>query len=119
KKSRGRKVPVTQEFGAVEGSDSAQVTTLPSIPYGIKKAGAPQKNKRRYVCTFEGCGKCFVRGEHLKRHVKSLHLCEKPHECTFPGCTKSFSRKDNLKQHINIFHPDFQLPCGTQRDSSA
>ncbi|KAK0207326.1 hypothetical protein EDD18DRAFT_1042304, partial [Armillaria luteobubalina] len=60
------------------------------------------KNKRRYVCTYEGCGKCFVRGEHLKRHVKSLHLCEKPHQCPHEGCNKSFSRKDNLKQHMGI-----------------
>jgi uncharacterized Zn-finger protein len=36
---------------------------------GIKKSSG----ERRYVCTADGCGKCFVRGEHLKRHVRSLH----------------------------------------------
>ncbi|KAK0488437.1 hypothetical protein IW261DRAFT_1326248 [Armillaria novae-zelandiae] len=104
KKSRGRKVPVAPEFRQDDQADAESHTILPSIPFGVKKAGAPNKNKRRYVCTYEGCGKCFVRGEHLKRHVKSLHLCEKPHQCPHGGCNKSFSRKDNLKQHMGIFH---------------
>lgn len=32
---------------------------------------------RSYVCTVLGCGKCFVRGEHLKRHIRSIHTHEK------------------------------------------
>ncbi|KAF9264040.1 hypothetical protein L218DRAFT_863906 [Marasmius fiardii PR-910] len=59
KKSRGRKVPVSRE--EVETPlDSAKLS-----------------GERRYVCTVDGCGKCFVRGEHLKRHVRSLHTWEK------------------------------------------
>ncbi|KAJ4470247.1 hypothetical protein J3R30DRAFT_3301682, partial [Lentinula aciculospora] len=57
---------------------------------------------RRYVCTAPGCGKCFVRGEHLKRHVRSLHMQDKPHVCPHPGCNKSFSRRDNLGQHARV-----------------
>ncbi|KAE9383205.1 hypothetical protein BT96DRAFT_1038721, partial [Gymnopus androsaceus JB14] len=63
---------------------------------GIKKSNGD----RRYVCTAAGCGKCFVRGEHLKRHVRSLHTWENvTHKCPHPGCNKSFSRRDNLGQH--------------------
>lgn len=40
---------------------------------GIKKANGD----RKYVCTAVGCGKCFIRGEHLKRHVRSLHTWDK------------------------------------------
>ncbi|KAG7093250.1 hypothetical protein E1B28_006936 [Marasmius oreades] len=65
---------------------------------GIKKLSG----ERRYVCTVDGCGKCFVRGEHLKRHVRSLHTWEKPHKCPHPGCGKSFSRRDNLGQHVRV-----------------
>ncbi|KAF9072354.1 hypothetical protein BDP27DRAFT_1290614, partial [Rhodocollybia butyracea] len=83
KKSRGRKVPVDE--GAV-------------VSGGIKKA----TGNRRYVCTATGCGKCFVRGEHLKRHVRSLHTWDKPHKCPHPGCNKSFSRRDNLGQHVRV-----------------
>ncbi|KAJ3893904.1 hypothetical protein GG344DRAFT_23211, partial [Lentinula edodes] len=57
---------------------------------------------RRYVCTAPECGKCFVRGEHLKRHVRSLHSWEKPHKCLHPGCNKTFSRRDNLGQHARV-----------------
>lgn len=30
-----------------------------------------------YVCKVEECGKCFSRGEHLKRHIRSIHTHEK------------------------------------------
>lgn len=55
KKSRGRRVP-TQE--------SNRITT-------------DQKETRLYICRVEGCGKCFHRGEHLKRHIRSIHTHEK------------------------------------------
>lgn len=29
------------------------------------------------MCEVNGCGKCFARGEHLKRHVRSIHTNEK------------------------------------------
>ena len=42
---------------------------------------APDENTttttRSYICTLSGCGKCFVRGEHLKRHVRSIHTHDK------------------------------------------
>jgi hypothetical protein len=56
KKSRGRRVP-----------------TAPVI---IAQGGV-QKNMRMYRCTVDGCYKCFARGEHLKRHVRSIHTNEK------------------------------------------
>lgn len=59
KKSRGRRVP-TQEATVIQG----------------QVQGEP-KDKRMYVCKVEGCGKCFHRGEHLKRHIRSIHTHEK------------------------------------------
>lgn len=61
-----------------------------------------QASARAYICKVEGCGKAFRRGEHLKRHVRSLHTHEKPERCTYPGCNKEFSRKDNMQQHLKI-----------------
>jgi len=55
KKSRGRRVP-----------------TKPTA----EKDGT-QKANRLYVCKVEDCGKCFNRGEHLKRHIRSIHTHEK------------------------------------------
>ncbi|KAJ6472031.1 hypothetical protein C8R45DRAFT_1164800 [Mycena sanguinolenta] len=85
KKSRGRHVP-------------------PVAPTTIAAAGAgaDAAQERGYVCTVEGCGKGFVRGEHLKRHVRSIHTYEKPFVCPHAGCGKAFSRRDNLAQHARV-----------------
>ena len=81
-----------------------------------------------YMCKVPGCGKCFARGEHLKRHVRSIHtnekrarpflcslglcspgLCYVAHKCPFPGCGKDFSRHDNLGQHMRV-HKNYASP---------
>lgn len=59
-----------------------------------------------YLCEGDGCGKVFARGEHLKRHVRSIHTYEKPHKCLYPGCGKDFSQYDNLGQHMRV-HKDY------------
>ncbi|KAG8219334.1 hypothetical protein J3R82DRAFT_217 [Butyriboletus roseoflavus] len=88
KKSRGRRVPTVS--GASVGRSSRDAAL-----------GA-----RIYLCDVSGCGKCFARGEHLKRHIRSIHTYEKPHKCPYPGCGKEFSRHDNLGQHMKV-HKDF------------
>ena len=62
KKSRGRRVPTAPVFMV---------------------QGGVQKNMRMYRCTVDGCHKCFARGEHLKRHVRSIHTNEKREYFTF------------------------------------
>jgi uncharacterized Zn-finger protein len=90
---------------------------------GKKRQSAGGKSARMYLCDVEGCGKCFARGEHLKRHVRSIHTYEKrkafcdypaahltcgfaAHKCPYPGCGKDFSRHDNLGQHMRV-HKDY------------
>ncbi|KAF8641105.1 hypothetical protein AX17_000748 [Amanita inopinata Kibby_2008] len=80
KKSRGRRVPTTSS---------------PELSGDVKEG-------RLYVCKVEGCGKCFHRGEHLKRHIRSIHTHEKPFKCTYPLCEKLFNRHDNLLQHLKV-----------------
>ncbi|THU93604.1 hypothetical protein K435DRAFT_669959, partial [Dendrothele bispora CBS 962.96] len=87
KKSRGRRVPVR--------------VVDPSSPTTTVETNG-DLDKRSYVCSVEGCGKCFHRGEHLKRHIRSIHTHEKPFKCTFPSCDKHFNRHDNLLQHIKV-----------------
>ncbi|KAJ7290025.1 hypothetical protein C8J57DRAFT_1045273, partial [Mycena rebaudengoi] len=61
---------------------------------------------RMYTCKVPGCDKCFAHGEHLKRHVRSIHTYEKPHNGPHPGCGNAFSRHDNLGRHMRV-HKDF------------
>ncbi|CAE6454394.1 unnamed protein product [Rhizoctonia solani] len=88
KKSRGRRVPT-------------KIVTVPSTGVG--------KSARTFTCTVDGCGKCFNRGEHLKRHIRSIHTDEKPHVCPVQKCGKTFSRHDNLCQHMRV-HGKFSAP---------
>lgn len=62
---------------------------------GRKPSPIPDASKQ-FGCEF--CDRRFKRQEHLKRHVRSLHMCEKPFNCNI--CDKKFSRSDNLNQHI-------------------
>lgn len=62
---------------------------------GRKPSPIPDASKH-FGCDY--CDRRFKRQEHLKRHVRSLHMCEKPFGC--PVCGKKFSRSDNLNQHI-------------------
>ena len=72
KKSRGRRVPTMEEFRAEaaasvkSGNNRKKSATTPS-----------NKASRTYTCDVDGCGKLFARGEHLKRHVRSIHTYEK------------------------------------------
>ncbi|KAK0209217.1 hypothetical protein DFS33DRAFT_1254631, partial [Desarmillaria ectypa] len=94
KKSRGRRVP-----------------TVTSLDLSPRRGGDEDfhtaKGARVHLCKVPGCGKCFARGEHLKRHVRSIHTYEKPHKCPYPGCGKDFSRHDNLGQHMRV-HKDYR-----------
>jgi hypothetical protein len=64
KKSRGRKVP-----SIMAGSEDAHD--------GNGDLDGANSRARSYMCPVPGCGKCFIRGEHLKRHVRSIHTYDK------------------------------------------
>ncbi|KAG6906921.1 hypothetical protein DXG01_011347 [Tephrocybe rancida] len=83
KKSRGRKVPYVNTRVArglsvedsYDGDDDGVGGRDGSSRRG--RGGGRSGGGRPFVCTVEGCGKCFIRGEHLKRHVRSIHTNDK------------------------------------------
>ena len=128
KKSRGRRVPTMSSLEDLRSAASGA---------GKKRQGIGGKTARMYLCEVKGCGKCFARGEHLKRHVRSIHTYEKrevyffpcieahiftlriylAHRCPYPDCGKDFSRHDNLVQHLRV-HKDY-VPFGSPSSSSS
>ncbi|CAH7687379.1 expressed protein, partial [Phakopsora pachyrhizi] len=116
KRSRGRRPPISPDLG-LPIPDGNLLIGLQSVPGGqafdpnlnpnaetvkyceLTKTGKP---KKIFICQVKGCGKCFKRSEHLKRHVRSIHTNDKPYNCPWIACMKSFSRHDNLNQHLRV-----------------
>ncbi|KAF7982527.1 hypothetical protein HWV62_28146 [Athelia sp. TMB] len=78
KKSRGRKVPVVPlALFAPSPSPSSPSATSKPRRGRARREQAGAVGERAFRCEVEGCGKCFIRGEHLKRHVRSIHTEDK------------------------------------------
>jgi hypothetical protein len=66
-----------------ESGDEFEDRSRSSTRSRRKKPTTPEMSKtssgenRTFVCVVPGCGKCFVRSEHLKRHVRSIHTHDK------------------------------------------
>ncbi|KAJ1867192.1 transcriptional repressor [Coemansia sp. RSA 990] len=71
-----------------------QVASAPAY----SRSSARTQNKRKYQCSYPGCGKAFTTSGHLSRHFR-IHTGEKNYHCLYPGCTSRFSRQDNMMQH--------------------
>lgn len=74
KKSRGRRVPT--KVVADNPNPPVAITTA-AVVNPPPTTSVSSEGTRLYVCQVEGCGKCFHRGEHLKRHIRSIHTYEK------------------------------------------
>ncbi|GAA5856311.1 hypothetical protein JCM9279_006418 [Rhodotorula babjevae] len=104
KRSRGRRPPVRSDLSLTPEEDDEYPLGYEPSEAQIAWAGLTKTGKVRkiFFCKVPGCGKCFKRGEHLKRHVRSIHTNERPFQCQWPTCKRLFSRHDNLNQHLRI-----------------
>ena len=78
KKSRGRRVPTLEDLQLpVEEWPVSATRRKVSGGSGSGGGGGGKTGMRTYTCGVGGCGKLFARGEHLKRHIRSIHTYEK------------------------------------------
>ncbi len=63
-----------------------------------KISGHQSDRSKNYLCTYQNCGRSFVRPSKLRIHER-IHTGEKPLSC--PQCRKSFSDPSGLSRHMN------------------
>ncbi|RKO89469.1 hypothetical protein BDK51DRAFT_27934 [Blyttiomyces helicus] len=56
--------------------------------------------ERTFEC--EACSATFRRKHDLLRHIRSLHVVDKPHQCE--ACDRSYARADGLRRHREVHH---------------
>ncbi|KAG6878023.1 hypothetical protein C0993_000563 [Termitomyces sp. T159_Od127] len=117
KKSRGRRVPTMDDFKDELDAPAPAPAPAHAHAHGKgKKKGAPlggavAKSMRTYTCDVDGCGKLFARGEHLKRHIRSIHTYEK-RECGSLCARVNADADDDDEQrtgHMRV-HKDYVPP---------
>ena len=119
---------------------------VPGLTKNSRGRDVPRKTEDGFVdrpfwCRVEGCNKLFSRGEHLKRHIISIHTeARRKTSNNFPDtllltvhfvslayvceCSNDFNRRDNLFQHMRakgcaIWYKDGVRQCKTKDDAAS
>lgn len=87
---------MSQEIHEPQEDDTRSVSSLTST--------TSSSRPKKYICTFENCGKAYNRPSLLEQHLRS-HSNDRPFKCTIENCDKSFLRKSHLEAHI-VSHSD-------------
>lgn len=67
----------TDNLGAPQATNSSSTKKARGRHVPTKQALLEPGKRRSFTCSEQGCGKVFSRAEHLRRHVRSIHMDEK------------------------------------------
>lgn len=91
-------------------ASNAAPDSASAMPRRRKRRDLSRKGEaKRFVCSNDGCGRSFTRGEHLQRHL--LNHSTGDHTCD--RCRAHFKRRDLLERHI-IRHREKDEEAGAE-----
>jgi uncharacterized Zn-finger protein len=67
--------------------------------------------ERKFACTWQGCGKAFLRKTDVTRHFR-IHLNDRPFKCVWPGCGKAFMQRSAVKIHYRYVQSENRTHTG-------
>ncbi|OAL07186.1 hypothetical protein IQ06DRAFT_8433 [Phaeosphaeriaceae sp. SRC1lsM3a] len=86
------------ESSESESSESESSGSDTSIPKYCKAAFRVIPSVKPYLPSYKcHCDRRFVRPEHFRRHLRTVHGDQRDYHCKV--CRRAFSRSDNLKDH--------------------
>ncbi|CAI2376988.1 unnamed protein product [Moneuplotes crassus] len=79
---------------------SINYSVLEGHPYEIvDNPNRYEKNRKLYLCKYEGCSKIFKKTWNLVYHFR-VHTKEAAYECKY--CDRTFIQKANYKRHMSV-----------------
>ncbi|KAF9484507.1 hypothetical protein BDN70DRAFT_872537 [Pholiota conissans] len=73
-----------------------------------------EDTKKRYCCTYDGCGKAYTKPSRLEEHERS-HTGQRPFVCE--TCGNSYLREAHLHAHSRCHLPESSRPFECDRES--
>jgi len=69
------------------------------------------QQRRKYPCSFPGCGKRFTDSSNRKKHERTHDANRPRYQCTETGCTKSYTTRADLNVHLRVHRKDRANVC--------
>ncbi|KEF62464.1 uncharacterized protein A1O9_00436 [Exophiala aquamarina CBS 119918] len=93
-----------------------QVDSHPNSISDAKQRSSKNETRRRFECTYAGCGRHYSRAEHLYRHQLN-HNPKEIFKCDYPGCSRTFVRQDLCIRHRERHENRGKIPSGQHATS--
>ena len=87
---------------------ASSLLNTPFVPATAPKTSHGRRNRaKRFLCTWQGCGRYFECPHNVQQHIREAHTLEKPYQCddcAAQGVFSAFSRQGTLNRHKRQVH---------------